>query len=347
MAESVPPPLRFGVAHDFRCPPGSSYTLADVYAQTLEQVAHLDGVGLDLVWFSEHHFVEDGYLPNFVPVAGAVAALTTEVRISTDVALLPFAHPIRLAEDLAVLDQLSGGRMELGVGLGYVPEEFRVFGIPRPNRVSLTEECMDVLRLAWSGERFTYRGRRYTFEDVRVTPDPVQAGGPPLWIASTSPASAERAARYGAHVLPQGLRADVLDRWRDLVRRAGDDPATRRVGILRNVFVTDDPERDWQPLRDGERYRMQVYGRFAEEAGRGGEALFREPDRISQRAIVGDVDHCVRELTDFVVEFGFTDVVTWGSVPGVPPATLTPMMERFIAEVAPRVRTEVAARRAT
>src|SRR2546423_11689347 len=115
------PPLRFGVAHDFRCPPGSPFTLQDVYAQTMEQVALLDRLGLDLVWFSEHHFVEDGYLPNFVPVAAAVAAVTSHVRISTDIALLPFAHPLRLAEDMGILDQLSGGRMELGVGLGYAP----------------------------------------------------------------------------------------------------------------------------------------------------------------------------------------------------------------------------------
>src|SRR5437763_15075062 len=110
------PPLRFGVAHDFRCPPGSTYRLEDVYAQTIEQLRVLDALGIDLVWFSEHHFVEDGYLPSFVPVAGAAAAATERMRISTDIALAPFYHPIRLAEDVAVLDQLSAGRMELGIG---------------------------------------------------------------------------------------------------------------------------------------------------------------------------------------------------------------------------------------
>src|SRR5439155_19169298 len=197
----VRPPLRFGVAHDFRCPPGRDFSLADVYAQTIEQIELLDALGLDLVWFSEHHFVDDGYLPNFVPVAGAAAAVTTRMRISTDIALLPFAHPIRLAEDLAILDQLSGGRMELGIGLGYALHEFRSFGIPISRRVSLTEECIDILRLAWSGERFRYEGKRYRFEDVRVAPDPVQPGGPPLWMASTSPKSVERAVRYDTHLL--------------------------------------------------------------------------------------------------------------------------------------------------
>lgn len=331
-------PLRFGVAHDFRCPPGGAYTLRDVYAETLEQIALLDGLGLDLVWFSEHHFVPDGYLPNFVPVAGAAAAVTTRMRISTDIALMPFAHPIRLAEDMAVLDQLSGGRMELGVGLGYAPHEFRTFGIPVSRRVSLTEEGVDILRLAWAGEPFSYSGKRYRFDDVRVAPAPVQPGGPPLWMASTSPASVARAVRYDTHLLPQGRRQVVLDAWRDQTRAAGRDPARYRVGIIRNVFVTDDRERDWPALREAERYRMQVYGRFAEAAGQGGLAVFQEPDRIPQRPIVGDVEHCVSELTGFIREYGLTDVVTWGSAPGIPPAALTPMMQRFATEVVPRVR---------
>jgi alkanesulfonate monooxygenase SsuD/methylene tetrahydromethanopterin reductase-like flavin-dependent oxidoreductase (luciferase family) len=339
-------PLRFGVAHDFRCPPGSEYTLADVYRQTLEQLAHLDRLGLDLAWFSEHHFVEDGYLPNFVPVAGAAAAVTSRMRISTAVALLPFKHPLRLAEDLAILDQLSGGRMELGVGLGYAVHEFAAFGIPVSRRVSLTEECVDVLLRAWTGERFSYAGKRYQFDDVQVTPAPVQVGGPPLWMASSSPAGVARAVRYGTNLLPQGRRPVVLDAWRDETRAVGRDPDAYRVGIIRNIFVTDDVERDWPPLRAAERYRMKVYGRFADAATPGGRAAFFEPDRIPQRPIIGDVDHCVAELTAFILDYGLTDVVTWGSAPGVPPATLTPMMERFTTEVVPRVRAAVGERAA-
>jgi alkanesulfonate monooxygenase SsuD/methylene tetrahydromethanopterin reductase-like flavin-dependent oxidoreductase (luciferase family) len=334
----MPPPLRFGVAHDFRCPPGSPHSLQDVYAQTLEQVAVLDGLGLDLCWFSEHHFVEDGYLPSFVPVAGAVAAVTSHMRISTDIALLPFAHPIRLAEDLAVLDQLSGGRMELGVGLGYAPHEFKGFGIPISRRVSLTEECVEVMRLAWSGDRFSYHGKRWQFEDVRVTPDPVQPGGPPIWMASTSPASVKRAVRFDSHLLPQGARGIVLDPWREQVRAAGRDPDSYRIGIIRSFLVTDDPERDWPPLRQAERYRMSVYGRFFEEAGLNVAPMFDPGDRIPQRIVVGDVAHCASELTAFIQEYGLTDVVTWGSAPGLPPSALTPSMERFARDVVPLVR---------
>ena len=336
--EKSVPRLRFGVAHDFRCPQGSPYTMADVYAQTMEQIALVDRLGLDLVWFSEHHFVEDGYLPNFVPVAGAAAALTTRIRISTDIALAPFVNPVRLAEDMAILDQLSGGRMELGLGLGYAPHEFAGFGMPRSHRVSYTEECAAIVRLAWTGERFSFAGKRWNFDDIRVTPAPFQAGGPPLWMASTSAASVERAIRFDTHLLPQGPRPVVLDAWREQMRAAGRDPNRYRVGILRSCLVTDDRERDWPPVREAERYRMRVYGGFAEAAGLGGDAMFKEADRIPQRIIVGDVESCVAELTNFITEYGITDVVTWGAAPGLPPVALTPSIERFATEVVPAVR---------
>ena len=163
-------PLRFGVVHDLRSPPGSDTALPEIYAQALDQIEMADKLGFDQVWFTEHHFLEDGHLPNFVPVAGAVAARTSRIRISTDIMLAPFAHPVRLAEDMAILDNISGGRMELGIGMGYAAHEFRGFGIPQSRRVSLTEELVQILRLAWAGEPFSFSGKRYQFDDLLVTP---------------------------------------------------------------------------------------------------------------------------------------------------------------------------------
>jgi alkanesulfonate monooxygenase SsuD/methylene tetrahydromethanopterin reductase-like flavin-dependent oxidoreductase (luciferase family) len=337
------PPLRFGVVHDFRSPPGSEVPLAEVYAQALEQIEIVDRLGLDLVWFTEHHFLEDGHLPNFVPVAGAAAARTTNVRLSTDICLAPFVHPLRLAEDLAILDNISNGRMELGLGLGYAEHEFRGFGVPRSRRVSLLEELVAVLRLAWSGERFSFSGKRWSFSDLLVTPSPVQPGGPPLWIAGMSEASAERAARLDTHLLPQGAREVVLDPWRERVRAAGRNPDDYRVGIIRSCFVTDDPEADWARIKEAERYRMSIYGRFFAETPDRLSAFDRDRASIPQGWIVGDVEHCVRELSSFVLEYGITDVCSWGSPPGMAPSLLTPSIERFAKEVVPRVREVVAA----
>src|SRR5438477_9928606 len=111
-------PLRLGVVYDFRNPPDSGIPTEHLYAEILDQVAWLDGLGLDLVWFTEHHFVDDGYLPSWTPVAGAMAMRTRRVRLSSDICLLPFRHPLRLAQDLASLDKLREGHLEIATDVG-------------------------------------------------------------------------------------------------------------------------------------------------------------------------------------------------------------------------------------
>ncbi|ANK81937.1 MAG: hypothetical protein TEF_14875 [Rhizobiales bacterium NRL2] len=331
------PPLRIGVAYDFRNPPDSGIANTELYGTILDQVAWLDGLGLDLVWFTEHHFLEDGYLPSWTPVAAAMAARTKHVRFSSDICLMPFQNPVRLAEDLAVIDNLSNGRIEIGIGMGYAPHEFRGFGIPVKQRVSRTEEGIEVLQRCFSGEKFSFAGKRYQFEDVEIRPGYVQEGGPPIWIAAMSEPGARRAARFGANLLPQGPRAEVLDPWREDMRAAGHDPDSRRVGIIRSCLVTDDPERDWPAVKQAERYRMEVYLRFNRESG-DGLATSRDVDRIPQSWVVGDVDHCVADLSAFIAEYGITDLVTWGVPPGMTAARMNPHLERFVRDVAPRLK---------
>ena len=157
--------------YDCRHVPGGDMTMTDVYAATIEQAVLADELGFDHVWFTEHHFLEDGYLPAFQPLAGAIAARTKQIRISNDIALLPLYHPIRLAEELAVLDQISNGRMEFGIGMGYVPKEFDAFGVPLRNRVSMTDEAIEILRLAWGEGPFSFRGKRYNLSNIDVHPN--------------------------------------------------------------------------------------------------------------------------------------------------------------------------------
>jgi alkanesulfonate monooxygenase SsuD/methylene tetrahydromethanopterin reductase-like flavin-dependent oxidoreductase (luciferase family) len=332
------PPLRFGVAYDFRNPAHGPLTTRELYARILEQVRLVDGWGYDQVWFTEHHFVADGYLPSVVAAAGAVAGTTERVRISTDIALLPFYHPLRLAEDLAVLDNISGGRIELGVGMGYAPHEFAAFGHPVSHRVSLTEEGLALLRLAWGDEEFSFDGKRWRFDRIGVYPKPVQPGGPPLWIAAMSEAGAHRAARFDTHLLPQGTRGEVLDPWRDDLRASGRDPAEYRVGIIRSWLLTDDPERDWAPIRDAERYRMALYADFFAQSDDRYTAFGREHQPIPQTWIVGDAEAVAGELASFVDEYGITDVCCWGVPPGVDPDRMNENLERFAMEVMPRFR---------
>lgn len=314
--------------------------MTDVYDATIEQAAFADQLGFDHVWFTEHHFLEDGYLPAFQPVAGAIAARTKNIRISTDIALLPLYHPLRLAEEMAVLDHLSHGRMELGIGMGYVPEEFKAFGVPLKNRVSMTEEGIEILRLAWGAEPFSFHGKRYQIDDVNVFPKPVQPGGPPLWIAAMSTPGAQRAARFETNLLPQGKRDVVLDPYRAAVLHAGADPADSRVGIIRSFYVSDDRERDWPLIRQAERFRMSVYDTFMDATP--DDYGWREPGGIPQGSFMGTAEECVEEIVSFVREFGITDVASSGLPPGVDPELMATNLNRLATEVLPRVRSELA-----
>ena len=329
------PDLRIGVSYDFRNPPDSGVSDRYLYGEIIDQVRWLDGIGADLVWFTEHHFVDDGYLPSWTPVAGAMSAVTERVRFGTDICLMPFNHPIRLAEDLAVLDNLSGGRVEIGLGMGYAPHEFRGFGLPVSRRVSLMNEGIEVLQRCFTGEQFSYHGKRYQFEDVVITPGYVQEGGPPLWVASMSEGGAARAARYNTNYLPQGLRRRSFDPWVEALTSSGRNPADYRIGIIRSILVTGDDGADWQVVRAAERYRMQLYNRFFKESG---EGLGEQGDPVPQTWIVGDVDHCVEELAAFISEFGITDIVTMAVPPGLRAEQMAPSLERLFTQVVPRLK---------
>jgi alkanesulfonate monooxygenase SsuD/methylene tetrahydromethanopterin reductase-like flavin-dependent oxidoreductase (luciferase family) len=152
-----------------------------------------------------------------------------------------------------------------------------------------------------------------------------------------SASGASRAARFDAHLLPQGERAQALDSWREAVRAAGRDPSERRVGIIRSCFVTDDPERDWPMVRTAERYRGELYTRFFAESGQE-RSWYRAGGRIPQTWVVGSPDHCVAELSSFIAEHGITDLVTWAVPPGLRPEQMNRSLERFAGEVAPRLK---------
>lgn len=322
--------------YDCRHVPGGDMTMTDVYAATIEQAVLADDLGFDHVWFTEHHFLEDGYLPAFQPLAGAIAARTKQIRISNDIALLPLYHPIRLAEELAVLDQISNGRMEFGIGMGYVPKEFDAFGVPLRNRVSMTDEAIEILRLAWGEGPFSFKGKRYNLSNIDVHPKPVQPGGPPLWIAAMKEPGALRAARFGTNLLPQGRREEVLDPWRDAVNAKGEDPDDYRVGIIRSVYVTDDRERDWPKIREAERFRMGVYGSFMAETP--DDYGWGSSDGIPQNVIVGDATQVTQEISEFINTYGITDIATSGLPPGIEPEFMAANLERLASEVIPNLR---------
>ena len=146
------PQVGFGYGFDLRNPPQWQRPWADLYAETLEFIAWTETLGFERVWLAEHHGVDDGYLPSPLMVGAAVAARTKSMRIATGVALAPHYHPVRLAEDMAVLDCISNGRAELALGLGYIRTEAKAYGFAPKHRAAMADEILQIVRRLWTGE---------------------------------------------------------------------------------------------------------------------------------------------------------------------------------------------------
>src|SRR5262245_34889275 len=159
----------------------------EVYANTLDECRLVERLGFDTIWLAEHHFSTYGILPSLPVLAAAVARETRRIRIGTAVVIAPFAHPLRIAEEWAMVDILSDGRLEFGLGRGYQPKEFVGLDISMEHTRERFDECMEVIRRAWTEERVTFDGQFYKVPGVAVFPKPLQQPHPPLWTAAVSP----------------------------------------------------------------------------------------------------------------------------------------------------------------
>src|SRR5580700_7015411 len=184
MMSHVSQKIRFGLWYDFRNPAKWRQPADRLYREILDQIAWGENNGFDDVWLSEHHFIDDGYLPSILPAAAAIVARTERIRIASGVLLMPFHNPIRLAEDIATVDIISGGRFELGVGIGFKQEEFAGFGVSSKERGRRTDQALDIIRRALAGETITFKSEFFDFQNVRVTPEPIQKPHPPIWLGS-------------------------------------------------------------------------------------------------------------------------------------------------------------------
>jgi alkanesulfonate monooxygenase SsuD/methylene tetrahydromethanopterin reductase-like flavin-dependent oxidoreductase (luciferase family) len=270
LTPSVVPALEFEISYNLRNPEQWRRPWADLYQEMLEQVAWADQAGFDRVCFNEHHFSPDGYLPSPMTAAAAVAARTRRIRICLRMAVLTFRHPIQVAEEIAVLDILSGGRLEVGFGAGYRKAEFDAFGISLADRPSRMREAIEIVRRCWEEEVFDFEGRHWRLRGVRATPKPVQQPRPRIAMGGHSVAAARRAARIADAFATrdQGL----LDEWRAEARRVGR-PADPRVTLSGSspglpttfVHVAADPAAAWARIGPHAAYETSAYAAWTQE----------------------------------------------------------------------------------
>jgi len=302
-----------------------------LYQEMLEMVSWGDQRGFTHVRISEHHGVADGYLPAPLIAAAAIAARTERLRIGIAALVLTLHNPVSVAEQLAVLDHISSGRLDVTLAAGYVPRELEMFGVDPRQRGSLIEENVRVLRAAWSGEEFEYLGRR-----IRVTPAPLQKPHPPLWLGGSTGAAARRAARlrmgFDTHI------KELHEQYAAEARSLGFTPTPPMKFGPTFLHVTEDPEGDWARIAPHALHETNAYGQWAAEAGldssyrpvESAEALRRQ----GSYAVLTPIE-CVR----LAAELGPSATLLFHPLMGgLDPDLSWRSLELFEREVLPRIR---------
>ena len=332
--------VNFGLWYDFRNPGAGDRNFETLYAESLEQIQWAESLGFDSTWLTEHHFCEDGYTPSPLVIAGAIGQVTTRMRIGTNLMLLPLADPLRLAEDAATLSILTGGRFDLGVGLGYRQLEFDYFGRKLSHRPSLMEEGVDLLRRAWRGETIHHRARRFQVEGLAVTP--VAKNPPRLFMGGMAEPAIARAARLGDGFLSTGgIGHDVY-----VASLKDRDPSLGTGSICAGNWgiIAEDPEAEAAHIGKHVLYQANQYVSWG---------AFGPPDQIplfadSESAIrdglyeLWDAEQAITALVKMLTDYPeIIDVHFWAQFPGESVESGSRRLEYIARKVLPRVREKI------
>jgi alkanesulfonate monooxygenase SsuD/methylene tetrahydromethanopterin reductase-like flavin-dependent oxidoreductase (luciferase family) len=325
----------FGLFLDLRNPAPWGRPWPEHLGAALDLAAEAERLGADSLWFTEHHLFEDGHLAQPLSWLAAVAARTSTVRLGTGIVVAPFQVPRHLAEQAALVDALSGGRLELGLGPGYARTEFEAFGGDRERRFGETERTLlEVRSLLESGS---------------LGPEPVQRPVP-LWLGYQGPRNAARAGRLGVGILTLNRRSHAS--YVAGLEEAGLDPADARMAGTLDIVVADDPEAAWERIRPHHAYQLQTYVRahdpsavVPDAADLGGRLAADRPPGVSVRLSVLSVDEAVDDVVRRVEGLPVRHVYTWASIANMPADLVSEHVRLFLTEVAPAVRARLAGER--
>ena len=327
--------------------PDDSRNDVEIYREAIEIAVELEAAGFDSVWTSEHHFVDDGYMPSQLPVLAAIAARTSRIRLGTGVLLAPMFDPLRLAEDAATVDLISDGRLILGLGIGWRDEEFEGFGVPMRERGSRMEGHLAVLRQAWSDGLVTGDGRHFRYEGLNVTPKPARPGGPPIWLGAGAEAAVRRVGRladgYFAGPASPASLARRMGWVREEANAAGRDADAITANLYRPTFAWRDGDA-WERVRDFAWYIDWKYGDMGDARG----SLERkhppalgadDEERLRSRVIAGTPEQVAERLLEYADVLGVEGTfVARGHFPGMDPAVAAESRRVLAEEVLPLVR---------
>jgi alkanesulfonate monooxygenase SsuD/methylene tetrahydromethanopterin reductase-like flavin-dependent oxidoreductase (luciferase family) len=355
----VEEPVKFHVFSLMQWPQDRSQE--EVYANELEQLTLAEDQGYDAAWLAEHHFSRYGIGPSIHLTAAHLAARTSRIRIGTAVTILPFFHPLRLAEEIAMLDIMSGGRFDWGVGRGYQRHEFEGFGEDIENSHRVFREQLEIIQRAWTGERFSYDGEFFQIPELECLPTPVQQPHPPIWIAALSPSTMEWAAQNDRPMLTDQFSPVYrIEKNRQVYSEAGKaagfDVLRHELPVLRQVYVGETTARAREQAGPALLWYYRALSRVGSPGGADGEIpenysfyrMFGEdgfnPDKdpdafldflFENCTIVGDEVYCRDKIGELQERIGLDSLICWQNFGDLPHEASLASQRRLIEKVAP------------
>ena len=289
------------------------------------------------MWLTEHHFCDDGYTPSPLVLAGAIGAATTRMRIGTNLMLLPLHDPVRMAEDAATVSLLTGGRFDLGIGIGYRQLEFDQFDRKLSQRPSMMEEGVEIIRRAWTGETVGFQGKRFRVGDLAITPAPVHR--PDLLLGGMAEPAIDRAARIGDGFLCTG--GIGLDLYAQALERHGKTPAEGKAVLGCWAIIADDPQAEAARLGEHILYQSNEYIRWGAFGPPDETPLFEDAASAVENGLyeLWDADTAVANLSQLKADYPMlSDIHFWAQFPGEPLESGARRMQYIAEKVLPRLR---------
>ena len=325
----------FIARYDLRSPSGGAAERHDLYRTALDQAAWCEDHGFDMLVLSEHHGVDDGYLPAPLILAAAMAARTSSIPIMISALLVPLHDPIRLAEEIAVVDIVSGGRVQYTAGLGYRPEEYEQAGLEWSGRGARMEHCLETLFQAWTGEPFEYEGRT-----VQVTPAPLSSPRPMMFYGGGSAAAAKRAARFDMPLFAQHGDPAVAEAYQAERVALGLEPGLALAPPEEGpgtIFVSHDPDATWDRIGEHLLYEATVYDSWQQGVTSAVHDASSTVEEMREAGIYAVMTP--EECVEYARRIGPLDPVTTHPLcGGIPPEVSWEHLELLGTEVIPQVK---------
>jgi alkanesulfonate monooxygenase SsuD/methylene tetrahydromethanopterin reductase-like flavin-dependent oxidoreductase (luciferase family) len=318
--------VRVGLYLDLRNPPAWRTSPPRLYGFALELCEEFERLGGDSIWVTEHHVFDDDYLPQPLTFAAAIAARTSRVRIGTGILIAPLHRPVEIAEQAAVVDILSDGRLDLGIGAGYRVPEYELYDADIATRYRATDATARELRRLWGPDG--------------ATPRPVQERLP-IWLGYQGPKGARRAGVLGENLLTANQAS--WPAYRDALVEAGHDPATARMAGGIQGWVTDDPDADWPEVSRHLAYQVDSYRRHMVQGTGAPTPKPIDPEKLRAREPRTSLDHffygtpqqVAERVRDYAGDAPVDTVYFWASIGGMPEATAARHVQTLCAKLAP------------